>query len=73
MIFRLGLPLELERPTGEMTTAVRVEVQIVYDGGKWRMQCQDPPVATLMCDSLEEALITGTREIMQEWAAEEKA
>lgn len=70
MVFRVNLPIEIERPADELTTSDTVTVQLVYQGGKWRAQCQDPPVATLVNDTLEEALVAVAREIRQEWAAE---
>ena len=69
MLFRLDLPIEINRCTGDLSAPQSVTVQLVCQGGKWRAQCQDPPVATLLCDSIEEALIAAAREIQQEWHA----
>lgn len=70
MQFRFNLAIEIERPAGDLSAAETVDIQLVYQGGKWRAQCQDPPVATLVNDTFEEALVAAVREIEREWAAE---
>ena len=69
MLFRLNLPLEIDRSVGGLSAPVGVTVQVICQGGKWQAQCQDPPVATLVCDTLEEVLMAAAREIQQEWKA----
>ena len=69
MLFRLNLPLEIDRCVDGLSSPMGVTVQVVCLGGKWQAQCQDPPVATLVCDTLEEALMAAAREIQQEWKA----
>jgi len=69
MLFRFSLPIEVELPTDELSTSVAVNVQLVCQGGKWRAQCQEPPMATLMHDTMEEALAAAAKEIEQEWRA----
>lgn len=70
MVFRLRLRMELERPSGEMTAAVPVDVSVVYERGQWRAQCSEPPAVTLNCDSLEEALVSVAREVSSDWSRE---
>ena len=68
MTFRFNLPIEVERSTGKLGTTTDVMVQIVCQGSKWRAQCQDPPVCTLWCDTMEEALTCAVKEMARDWA-----
>lgn len=68
MTFRFDLPVEVERQTDTLDGTIAITLQVVCHGGKWRAQCQTPPVATLVCDTLEEALISAVREVEREWA-----
>ncbi len=70
MSFRLNLPVDIERPDDDLTTSEALTIQVAYVGGKWRGLCQDPPIATLMHDTLEEALVAAVKEIRKEWRAE---
>jgi len=63
MIFRVPLRIEIERPDTEFSATHEVPFQLVYERGRWRAECHDPPVATFLCDNLEEALTTAAREI----------
>lgn len=72
MVFRVNLPMLLERPGCELSEATSVTIQLVFERGRWRAQCQEPPVATLICDSMEEALIAAAREITSDWVTEER-
>ena len=69
MLFRVTLPVEVERSTGDLSTSTTVPVQLIYQGGRWQAQCQDPPVATLLCETMEEALVAAVKEMNQDWAA----
>jgi hypothetical protein len=66
----MNIPIELERAEADLSSTTEVLVELVYEGGKWRGVCVEPPVATLRCDTLEEALITAAREITREWRRE---
>jgi hypothetical protein len=66
MSFALQVTMKLERPDGQLSTSMSIVVELIYEHGKWRGQCADPPVSTLRCDSLEEVLVTVAREIGQE-------
>lgn len=63
MLLRLRLPLEVERPDGELDIRVPAEIDLIFGAGKWRAQCQHPPVTTHLCDSLEEALVVAAKAI----------
>ncbi len=67
MVFRLSMTLELERPDAQLAGFDSVDVVLMYEGGRWRGQCQEPPVATLACETLEEVLVTLAKEVQREW------
>ncbi len=67
MVFRLSLPLEIERPDQQFSGFQAVPVQIIYEAGRWRAQCQEPPVLTTSCDTLQEALVCAAKEIQRDW------
>lgn len=73
MTFRLQLPIELERPGGALAESVRVEVDVLYQAGRWRAQCRKPPVSTSFADSLEAALVAVVKEINREWQVDTAA
>lgn len=68
MIFRLCIPLDIERPDGALQASTKVDVHFVYERGKWRGQSTNPPMMTPLCDSLTEAMVTSAREILHEWS-----
>ena len=53
MIFRMQLPLLVEKPGAALSGTERVMLDVVFERGRWRGQCQDPPVVSLMCGPLE--------------------
>lgn len=67
MTFRLRMSLELEKQDGDLAESIAVPVDVVYETGKWRAQCSDPPVSTLRCDGLEESLVGVAKLIQHEW------
>jgi hypothetical protein len=73
MLFRVQLPIEVECPAGDLNTTVPARVDLAYHGGKWRAQCQQPPVMTVMCDSLEQALVAIAKAIAQDQQAAQPA
>lgn len=68
MTFHVVHRILVERPDGDLKSAREVELLLTYERGQWRAKCQQPPVATLRCDSMEEALVTAAKEIVAEWA-----
>ena len=68
MGFRFNLPIEVDRPSGELISSTSAVVQLVCQGAKWRAQCQDPPVATLLHDTIEEALVAAVKDMQRDWA-----
>lgn len=63
MVFRLPLTIEVDRAEAEFSASRQIPLKLIYERGCWRAECQDPPVATLLCETLEEALRTAAREI----------
>lgn len=68
MVFRLEVPIELERPGSALAENVQVTICLIYERGRWRGMCQNPPVSTLLCDSMEEALKTAAKEVQADWS-----
>lgn len=73
MVMWMTVKLEVEQQHDTFASSVPAEVQLVYDRGKWRAQANDPPIATFMCDSLEEALIAAGKEIQADLARQKTA
>lgn len=73
MQFRFSLPLEIDQPGAELSSARKVSVQLAYEHGRWQGRCQDPPVATHYCDTLEESLTAAAREVQREWSRDAQA
>lgn len=63
MQFRLRFPLEVQCPDGAGETVRKIHAQLVYQHGKWRAQSTEPPFASLLCDSMEEAIIALAKEV----------
>jgi|GEM_PF-4019817 len=57
MLFRLRFPLEVQCPDGAEGPVRKVHAQLAYQHGKWRAESTEPPAASLLCDSMEEAII----------------
>ncbi len=69
MEFRIEMKIEVEEQADDLSTRVPVTVQILYRGGRWQAQCVDPPFSTLLCDSLEEALVQAAKDASKELSA----
>ncbi len=66
MEFRIDMKIEVEEQADDLSTRVPIIVQILYRGGRWQAQCVDPPFSTLLCDSLEEALVQAAKDASKE-------
>lgn len=66
MLFRLKFPIQVERPSDDLDETIAAEVELVCRGGKWQGICSTPPIATEVCDTLDEALKTVAREIIRD-------
>lgn len=69
MEFRIDMKIEVEEQADDLSTRVPIIVQILYRGGRWQAQCVDPPFSTLLCDSLEEALVQAAKDASKELSA----
>ena len=69
MEFRIDMKIEVEEQADELSTRVPITVQILYRGGRWQAQCVEPPFSTLLCDSLEEALVQAAKDASKELSA----
>jgi len=69
MEFRIDMKIEVEEQADDLSIRVPVIIQILYRGGRWQAQCVDPPFSTLLCDSLEEALVQAAKDASKELSA----
>ena len=69
MEFRIEVKLEVEDSTDELSSRVPITVQVVYRGGRWQAQCLEPPFSTVLCESMEEALVQASKEAVKEFAS----
>lgn len=69
MEFRIEMKIEVEEQSDDLSTRVPVIIQILYRGGRWQAQCVEPPFSTLLCDSLEEALVQAAKDASKELSA----
>ncbi len=65
MQFRFELPLNVRCPGDYLDTWLPAKVQLQYQAGKWTANCQDPPVLSVMCDSIEEALVAVAQDLQR--------
>ena len=66
MEFRVNITLEVDQVGNALAIKTPVPMQLVYQGGQWKAQCESPPVATLRFDSLQEAIVAGAKEAAAE-------
>ena len=62
-MFRITLPITVDRLEGELSVAVEADISLFYRSGRWQAQCVNPPVTSGMCESIEESLVTIAKEI----------
>lgn len=67
--FRVNITVEVDQVGNALAIKTPVPLQVVYQGGRWRAQCESPPVLTLMFDDMEEALVAGAKEAANELQA----
>ena len=66
MLFHMTVPMTVEKPGEMLSTSIDASVDVCYQAGKWKAQCRQPPVATCLCDSLEQALVMVAKEVAAE-------
>lgn len=69
MEFRVNVTVEVDQVGNALAIKTPVPMQIIYQSGQWWAQCEDPPVATVRFDTLEEALVAGAKEAAAEFQA----
>lgn len=69
MEFRVNITVEVDQVGNALAIKTPVPIQLVYQGGQWRAQCETPPVATLMFDTMQEAIVAGAKEAAAELQA----
>lgn len=66
MLFRIQIPMQVERSTDELADLIETQAELACRGGKWQGVCRQPPVSTDYCDSLDEALKSLAKEIVRD-------
>jgi hypothetical protein len=64
--FRMNVTVEVDKSDEAIAIKIPVDIQLLYQGGRWRAQCESPPVSTLVFDSMEEALVAGVKDLTRE-------
>ena len=62
MEFRIDMTLEVQDETQALATRVPIDVQVIFRAGRWQVQSVEPPFATVLCESMEEALVQAAKE-----------
>ena len=70
MEMRFNLPLQIGLGDAELGDYAHVTVQVIYEGARWRGQCQDPPICTHYCETIEEVLVATMKQVRQDAAAQ---
>lgn len=69
MEFRVNVTVEVDQVGNALAVKTPVALQLVYQQGRWRAQCESPPVCTLVFDTMEEAVVAGAKEAHAELQA----
>lgn len=67
--FRVNLTVEVDRVANALAIQTPVPLQIACERGRWSAACADPALTTPACDSFEQALTAGARQIAAELQA----
>lgn len=70
MEFRFNMTVEVDEADRGMATRKPVPMQLIYQAGRWRAQSENPPVSTCFVETLEEAMVTGAKEVTAELRAQ---
>jgi hypothetical protein len=66
MDFRVNITIEVNQVGNGLAIHTPVPVQLVYERGQWRGECESPPVSTLVFDRMEEALVACGEQVAAE-------
>jgi len=69
MDFRVNITVEVDQVGNALAVKMPVPIQLVYQQGCWRAQCEKPPISTEMFDTMEEAVVAGAKEAANELQA----
>ena len=64
--FRVNLTLEVDQVGNGLAIQTPIPIQLIYQRGQWQGQCESPPVATEMFDSMEQALVACADQVVAE-------
>ncbi|HOB74468.1 MAG TPA: hypothetical protein PKG54_08075 [Phycisphaerae bacterium] len=67
--FRLNLTIEVDQVGNGLAIQQPVPIQLHYRGGRWAVECEDPPLVTPPCDRMDEAVVAGARAVALELQA----
>jgi hypothetical protein len=66
MDFRVNMTIEVDQVGNGLAIHTPVPIQLIHQRGQWQGQCESPPVSTLVCDTLTEALVGCAEQVAAE-------
>lgn len=66
MDFRVNMTIEVDQVGNGLAIHTPIPIQLTYQRGQWQGRCESPPVSTLVCDSLSEALVACAEQVAAE-------
>jgi len=66
MEFRVNMTIEVDQVGNGLAIQTPIPIQLVHQRGKWRGECESPPVSTPTFDHLEEALAACGQQVAAE-------
>jgi hypothetical protein len=66
MDFRVNLTVEVEQKANALAIRKPVPVQLVFHRGQWQFECESPALQMPVCQSMEEALVMGSKQLAVE-------
>ena len=66
MDFRIDLTVEVDQVGNALAIRTPIPIQAVHHKGRWHVECETPPVRTEPVDSMEEAVVTGAKQVARE-------
>jgi hypothetical protein len=70
MDFRVSLTIEVEQKANALAIRKPVPVQLLCHCGQWLFECDSPAVTMPACQTMEEALVMGARQVAVEVQSE---
>lgn len=66
MALRVNMTIEVDQVGNALAIQTPVPIQLVRERGQWFAQCENPPVTTVVFDSMEEALVACGEQVAAE-------